>query len=111
LLASSTGSFNAVVTMNFRPALLAILTIPVFLAAGCRAPDPAAKFIAKMDRGPAAERPPDWERTKRLMARPAPKAGQPAPDFSLRTLDGSQVITRSCYQAGRPLVLIFGSFT
>jgi len=97
--------------MNIRPAQLAIVMIPFFIAAGCRAPDPAAKFIAQMDRAPAAERPPDWERTKRLMVRPAPKAGQPAPDFSLRTLDGSRVITRSRYQAGRPLVLIFGSFT
>ncbi|HWB06506.1 MAG TPA: hypothetical protein VG796_26010 [Verrucomicrobiales bacterium] len=98
-------------SISLRPALIAILTISILMAAGCRAPDPAAKFIAEMDRAPAAKRPPDWERTKRLMARTAPKKGQPAPDFSLRTLDGSRVITRSSYQAGRPLVLIFGSFT
>jgi hypothetical protein len=97
--------------MNCRAALLAVVLIHVSLTAGCRNLDPAAKFIARMDCAPASERPPDWEETKRLMARPAPKVGQPAPDFSLRTLDGSRLITRSTYQSGRPLVLIFGSYT
>jgi len=45
------------------------------------------------------------------MVRPAPEAGQLAPDFSLPGLDGGQSVTRSTYQASRPLVLIFGSFT
>ena len=97
--------------MNFQAARLMIVVILVSMAAGCRNLDPAAKFIARMDRAPAGEHPPDWDETKRLMARPAPKVGQPAPDFSLRTLDGSRVITRSRHQAVRPLVLIFGSFT
>jgi hypothetical protein len=34
-----------------------------------------------------------------------------APDFTLPTLENDGQITRSAYQAGKPLVLIFGSFT
>ena len=78
---------------------------------GCRTADPGAQFIARMDRAPAEKRPKDWERTKSLMDRKAPKVGQLAPDFSLSPLDGGHAITRSGHQAGRPLVLIFGSFT
>jgi len=88
-----------------------LLLLLLWLAAGCRSVDPAPGFIAKMDQAPADRRPKDWERTKSLMARSAPAVGQLAPDFSLRTLDGASTITRSVHQAGRPLVLIFGSFT
>jgi hypothetical protein len=41
----------------------------------------------------------------------APAVGEAAPDFTLKTPDGKQTITRSKFQADRPLVLIFGSFT
>jgi len=78
---------------------------------GCRTPDPASQFIARMNVSPPDQRPPGWERTKELMARPAPAVRQSAPDFTLPTVDGNRTITRSAFQAGRPLVLIFGSFT
>ncbi|MDO8629172.1 MAG: hypothetical protein Q7R41_01660, partial [Phycisphaerales bacterium] len=73
--------------------------------------DPAPGFIAEVDRAPAEKRPPNWERTKALMARPVPKVGDPAPDFTLKTVDGSTAITRSKFHPDRPLVLVFGSFT
>jgi hypothetical protein len=78
---------------------------------GCSSGDPAPKFIAEMDRAPAEKRPPNWEHTKALMARPVPKVGDPAPDFTLKTVDGAATITRSKFHPDRPLVLVFGSFT
>lgn len=88
-----------------------VLLLLLWLTAGCRSVDPAPGFIARMDQAPPEKRPKDWERTKSLMARAAPAVGQAAPNFSLRTLTGGSLITRSEHQAGRPLVLIFGSFT
>ena len=73
--------------------------------------DPAPGFIAGVDRAPPEKRPPNWERTKSLMARPVPAVGAAAPDFMLKTVDGSTTITRSKFHPDRPLVLVFGSFT
>ena len=73
--------------------------------------DQAPWFIAEVDRAPAEKRPPNWEHTKSLMARPVPAVGADAPDFTLKTVDGSTTITRSKFHADRPLVLVFGSFT
>lgn len=56
-------------------------------------------------RRPSA-RPPDSQPAQR-----APAVGEAAPDFTLKSRDGKQEITRSKFQADRPLVLIFGSFT
>ncbi len=39
-----------------------------------------------------------------------PKVGAPAPDFTLPTPDGKE-ISMQAYRAGRPMVLVFGSFT
>lgn len=73
--------------------------------------DPAPGFIADVDRAPPEKRPPNWERTKSLMARAVPAVGSAAPDFTLKTVDGSTTITRSKFHPDRPLVLVFGSFT
>ena len=73
--------------------------------------DPADEFIAETDAAPEAQRPPNWERVKSLMARRPPAVGEVAPDFELATPDGKSRIRRSTLQAGRPLVLNFGSFT
>ena len=97
--------------MKFRARDLVFASILLSITVGCRTADPAGHFIARMDRAPVEKRPKDWEQTKTLMARSAPEVGQPAPDFSLPTLDGAESVTRSAHQAGRPLVLIFGSFT
>jgi hypothetical protein len=40
-----------------------------------------------------------------------PKVGQTAPDFTLAAPDSGQEIKLSEFGAGRPVVLIFGSFT
>lgn len=90
---------------------LVLASILVLIATGCQSTNPAGRFIAQMDRAPAEQQPKGWEQTKQLMSRPVPAIGQPAPDFTLPTLNGSQEITRSLHQEGHPLVLIFGSFT
>lgn len=64
-----------------------------------------------MDRSPPDQRPPNWEHTRALMSRPAPAVGDLASDFTIKSRDGKSAITRSTFQAGRPLVLVFGSFT
>ena len=80
---------------------------------GCARPsvDPAVAMIAQVDQAPAEKRPPNWEVTRSLMMRPSPKVGESAPDFTLHSPDGKETITRSSFQASRPLVLVFGSFT
>ncbi len=42
---------------------------------------------------------------------PGPKVGEKAPDFTLKTLDGSKEITLSDLIGPKPVVLIFGNFT
>ena len=39
------------------------------------------------------------------------KVGGPAPDFALKTADGSQVVRLSSFRGQEPVVLIFGSHT
>ena len=39
------------------------------------------------------------------------KVGEPAPDFTLQTLDRSQVVRLSSFRGRQPVVLIFGSHT
>ncbi len=69
------------------------------------------EFIARVDASPPEEQPPNWNHVKRLMARRAPSVGETAPDFTLPAFDGSGSVTRSAFHDGRPLVLIFGSYT
>jgi hypothetical protein len=97
--------------MRMKTRFLCWALLVLGITVGCRTSDPARHFIAEMDRKPATSRPVGWEEVKRLMARSAPAVGQPAPDFTLTTLDGTQTLTCSAYHQGRPLVLIFGSFT
>jgi len=97
------------VKLGARKLLFALILL--WITAGCHTADPARRFIARMERAPIEKRPKDWDQTRRLMARLAPEVGQAAPDFSLPTLDGEETIMRSAREAGRPLVLIFGSFT
>ena len=39
------------------------------------------------------------------------KVGEPAPDFALKTADGSQLVRLSSFRGHKPVVLIFGSHT
>jgi hypothetical protein len=51
--------------------------------------------------------PPMW-----LWARNGPLAqGEPAPDFTLSTLDHTGTVTLSSHRGQRPVVLVFGSYT
>jgi len=43
--------------------------------------------------------------------RPGPAVGEPAPDFTLRTFDGSSEVTLSKLVGPKPVVLVFGNFT
>jgi len=43
--------------------------------------------------------------------RTAPRAGDSAPDFELRDINGEDPIRLSSFQGKKPVVLIFGSFT
>jgi hypothetical protein len=88
-----------------------VMATPPSAASPPSAADPAARFIKEMDSEPADKRVPNWEQTKALMAREAPKVGDVAPDFTLKTLDGKETIKLSQYAGNLPVVLIFGSYT
>ena len=40
-----------------------------------------------------------------------PKAGDPAPDFTLFDVTGTKSVTLSDFQGKKPVALVFGSFT
>jgi hypothetical protein len=87
-------------------------------------------------KGPAAAGPPDWdsipaaireqmnisreefENLHRAMAereKRAPAVGSPAPEFELKRLDGEGALTQETLRLsslrGRPVALVFGSYT
>ncbi|MGA3189144.1 MAG: redoxin domain-containing protein [Bryobacteraceae bacterium] len=39
------------------------------------------------------------------------KVGDPAPDFTLKTVDGAAQVTLSSFRGQKPVVLVFGSYT
>ena len=90
---------------------ISIFLVVLGVFAGCHRGDPAARMIKTVDAAPPDQRPPDWERTKALMSRRPPQVGAPAPDFTLKSLDGERAITLSEFEPGKPRVLIFGSYT
>jgi hypothetical protein len=87
------------------------LSIAVLPGGGMVLAQDAEAFIQAMEKAPPEKRPPHWEQTKALMDRRAPAVGEPAPDFSLKSLDGKTTITRTRLSPGKPQVLIFGSYT
>lgn len=98
--------------MNRRHARLALAAaLLATLTTGCTLFQPATVFVLRMELGFMGERPKNWDQVKRLGRRRAPAVGEVAPDFTLPALDDDRPITRSQYQADRPLVLIFGSYT
>jgi len=88
-----------------------LLLLGALMQTACSKPDPMSEFVRTTDALPPGEQPPGWANVKRLMSRRAPAVGEIAADFTLATPDGTRWITRSTFAAGRPLVLIFGSFT
>jgi hypothetical protein len=100
---------GAALRYDNRAKLCGAALLVLSIQAGCG--DPADMMIRQVDAMSASERPHDWETTRRLMTRPAPRVGEPAPDFRLPLVDGSGEIVRSQFSQGKPAVLIFGSFT
>lgn len=82
------------------------------VASGCGPRvDIALAMVDRVDHKLPEDRPDNWEVTRALMLRMAPVVGQDAPDFTLSTKDGSELITRSTFHPDRPQVLIFASWT
>ena len=48
---------------------------------------------------------------QKQLDRSAPRAGDPAPDFTLTDSSGAGTVTLSQFRGVRPVALIFGSFT
>lgn len=71
----------------------------------------ADRFVKQVDRMPKDQQPPNWGDVKKWMARKAPAVGEDAPDFTLKVFEGEDEITCSKFHEGRPLVLMFGSYT
>lgn len=92
-------------------AILSLFVSLLLGGAGAALAQDAAAFIQAMDKAPPEKRPPHWEQTKAMMARRAPAVGEPAPDFTLKSLDGKTTTTRSKLSPGKPQVIIFGSYT
>lgn len=94
--------------MNAR-LLSVLLLVAAFLAAGCRTMSSAAPV-------PDPDAPPDLPFMKRLdpahlhFTRSQVQVGDVAPDFTLPRIDRSGDVTLSSLR-GRPVVLVFGSFT
>jgi hypothetical protein len=100
-------------SMNAQPTSrwLTALGLPLLVGCAPTAEQMAAQFMARMDAAPPGERVPNWEVTRALMLRQPPKVGDAAPDFVLTTCDGAESIRLSEFREGRPVVLIFGSWT
>ena len=71
----------------------------------------AKQWMAEMDAKPPEERVPNWDHIRAMMMREPPKVGDPAPDFALKTRDGTETIRLSQFRDDRPVVIIFGSWT
>jgi cytochrome oxidase Cu insertion factor (SCO1/SenC/PrrC family) len=82
-------------TVNRLLALLASLLVPV--AAGCASSGPPSI--------------PPWVEAEHVhFEEPSVSEGDVAPDFALQTPDGERTITLSELR-GKPVILVFGSFT
>jgi len=89
----------------------ALAAVGLLAVLGCAQGDPAERFIRYMDGLPAEKRVPNWEWTRAAMMRPAPTVREAAPDFTLKTLDGTDTFTLSENRGHRPTVLILASYT
>lgn len=77
------------------------------------------KFLPPPQDGPPPERPDKPSRSTLVLGlsrqeigslQPGPKVGEPAPDFTLKSLEGGEV-TLSREIGEKPIVLVFGNFT
>jgi len=89
------------------------LVLASLLTTGCASSDEdiAEEVIMEMDAMPPEKQLPNWKATRALMTREAPKVGEPAPDFRLKTFDGAKAVRLQSLWRDRPVVLVFGSWT
>ena len=89
-------------TTRFVPVLLL-----VFAVANANAADENAKAESKKSEKAAKkdDKKPRGRESTQL------KAGDMAPDFELKTLDGKQTVKLSSFRGKKPVALIFGSYT
>jgi hypothetical protein len=95
----------------------AVIAILWFLACGaiyhimCQPPETFARFMAKLP-GPVAFLALPFETLWTRARAGTLHVGDAAPDFALKKLDKSDSVQLSSFsQQGRPVVLIFGSYT
>ncbi len=89
------------------------LAVPVSSALRSIEALPACRplFLWRRRRWLRAQSVKDPEAVLRLWLRPAPRVGQPAPDFRVRSLDGGGSLAPADLVRGGAAVLVFGSFT
>ncbi len=82
----------------------------VFAVANANAADENAKAESKKPEKAAKK---DAQDDKKPRGRESTqlKAGDMAPDFELKTLDGKQTVKLSSFRGKKPVALIFGSYT
>ena len=99
--------------------VLVLVGIAAFWILGCgviydmmrKPPETFARFMAKVP-GPVAFLAFPFETLWTRARAGELQVGDPAPDFSLKTLDKREAVQLSAWAAqGRPVVLIFGSYT
>jgi type IV pilus biogenesis protein CpaD/CtpE len=88
------------------PAFAALLLLVAAVAAGCASP--AAGATGPID--PRTRIPPGIRQEWLHFTDPVVKEGDPAPGFELATPDGRTTLSLRDF-SGRPLVLVFGSWT
>jgi hypothetical protein len=105
--------YTAHVRVIFRAVLAAVLTYVIVVAGLAIAMrQPPDTFGAIMARMPSVAFMVFPFETLWMSARAGHlKPGDSAPDFVLKTVDGSAQVTLSSFRGQRPVVLIFGSYT
>jgi hypothetical protein len=68
-------------------------------------------LLATGDVAPGQQRPRGGRHSGDLRMPDSLRVGDAAPDFKLKTKDGSREVQLSSFKGKRPVVLVFGSFT
>jgi hypothetical protein len=92
------------------PVAVALTLVLVLATSACASPGGAGPGGPPRGTDPRTMVPPGVKPEWLHFAEPAAAVGAPAPDFSLRTPDGGTEVPLSLFR-GKPLVLVFGSFT
>ncbi|MCH7872576.1 MAG: hypothetical protein IID33_12835 [Planctomycetes bacterium] len=87
-----------------RKHLVGGIVVAAFLQSltGCSVRYRVAHMIARVDAMPAEERPAEWDRTKALLLREAPKVGEPAPPERFAEYIGTEALLLGWF--GMPLL-------